>query len=67
MNVASDVDPGAILRIGEVASRAGVSPRTLRYHEELGLLTPAATARVAHADTPRPMSPGWCGSESSKT
>ncbi|MFB3738139.1 MAG: MerR family transcriptional regulator [Candidatus Velamenicoccus archaeovorus] len=28
-------------RIGEVAERAGVTPRTLRYYEELGLLAPA--------------------------
>jgi DNA-binding transcriptional MerR regulator len=26
------------LRIGEVAERAGVTPRTIRYYEELGLL-----------------------------
>ena len=30
-----------LLRIGEVAGRAGVSPRTLRYYEELGLLVPS--------------------------
>lgn len=32
-------DPG--LRIGDVAARANVSTRTLRYYEELGLLTPS--------------------------
>ncbi|HZT53107.1 MAG TPA: MerR family transcriptional regulator [Gaiellaceae bacterium] len=29
---------GAALRIGEVAQRVGVTPRTIRYYEELGLL-----------------------------
>ncbi|MGI9119457.1 MAG: MerR family transcriptional regulator [Acidimicrobiales bacterium] len=58
MNVASDVDPGAILRIGEVALRAGVSPRTLRYYEELGLLTPCGHSpggarRYSEADVAR--------------
>jgi DNA-binding transcriptional MerR regulator len=35
-------EPGeARFRIGEVAAQAGVSPRTLRYYQELGLLDPA--------------------------
>ena len=29
------------LRISDAAARAGVSPRTLRYYEELGLLNPS--------------------------
>ena len=34
------------LRIGEVAKRAGTTPRTIRYYEELGLL-PEAPSRDA--------------------
>jgi DNA-binding transcriptional MerR regulator len=37
-------DPGASaegLRISDAAARAGVSARTLRYYEELGLLSPS--------------------------
>lgn len=32
------------LRIGEVAAQAGVSTRTLRYYQELGMLAPGHTA-----------------------
>ncbi|HMD46912.1 MAG TPA: MerR family transcriptional regulator [Acidimicrobiales bacterium] len=32
---------GRLLRIGEMAERTGVSERTLRYYEEIGLLVPA--------------------------
>jgi MerR family transcriptional regulator, copper efflux regulator len=31
----------ATMRIGELATRAGVTPRTIRYYEDLGLLAPA--------------------------
>jgi DNA-binding transcriptional MerR regulator len=33
--------PEASLRISDAAARAGVSPRTLRYYDELGLLSPS--------------------------
>ena len=36
-------------RIGEVAERVGITTRTIRYYEELGLLgSPAARAKGAH-------------------
>ena len=34
--------PGGDLPIGKAAALAGVSTRTLRYYEQLGLLTPSA-------------------------
>jgi DNA-binding transcriptional MerR regulator len=38
-----DPDPTPRLRIGEAAALAGMSTRTLRYYQELGLLTPSGT------------------------
>lgn len=35
-------------RIGEVAERVGVTTRTIRYYEELGLLGSAGRAKGAH-------------------
>jgi DNA-binding transcriptional MerR regulator len=40
MDEPTDTEPR--LRIGEVAKQTGVTPRTLRYWEEIGLLRPAA-------------------------
>ena len=36
------------LRIGEVAQRVGVTPRTIRYYEELGLLGSGEREKGAH-------------------
>jgi DNA-binding transcriptional MerR regulator len=38
---ATEASAPQLLRIGEAAQQAGVSNRTLRYYEELGLLRPA--------------------------
>lgn len=34
-------ESGPLMQIGEVAERTGLTPRTLRYWEEIGLLPPA--------------------------
>jgi DNA-binding transcriptional MerR regulator len=36
------------LRIGEIAERSGVTPRTIRYYEELGLLPRTERAQGKH-------------------
>ena len=38
----ADLGPDRLRRIGAAASETGVSERTLRYYEEIGLLSPAA-------------------------
>ena len=37
-----------MIRIGEVAERVGVTPRTIRYYEEIGLLPGGERAKGAH-------------------
>jgi MerR family transcriptional regulator, repressor of the yfmOP operon len=54
----ADPDPTPRLRIGEAAAQAGMSTRTLRYYQELGLLTPSGTTaggarRYSDADVAR--------------
>jgi MerR family transcriptional regulator, repressor of the yfmOP operon len=36
------------MRIGEVAERVGVTPRTIRYYEEIGLLPDTTRAKGSH-------------------
>lgn len=38
----------ALLRIHDVAAETGLTPRTIRYYEELGLLAPAARSEGAY-------------------
>ena len=35
-------DSAQLLSIGEASERAGVSPRALRYYQQIGLITPSA-------------------------
>jgi DNA-binding transcriptional MerR regulator len=37
-----------VIRIGEVAERSGVTPRTIRYYEEIGLLTSGERRKGEH-------------------
>ncbi|MHB8467018.1 MAG: helix-turn-helix domain-containing protein [Acidimicrobiales bacterium] len=57
-DTAESFDTEPRLRIGEAALAAGVSARTLRYYQEIGLLTPAGTTaggarRYSEADVAR--------------
>lgn len=45
------------MQIGEVATRTGLSLRTIRHYEETGLVVPSARSRAGSASTPRPTSP----------
>jgi DNA-binding transcriptional MerR regulator len=58
MGAGVTTDGGALHRIGEVAARAGVTTRTLRYYQELGLLAPSGrspggTRRYSESDIAR--------------
>jgi MerR family transcriptional regulator, repressor of the yfmOP operon len=37
-----------VIRIGEVAERVGITPRTIRYYEEIGLLPGSDREKGAH-------------------
>lgn len=40
--------PSRLLRIQEVAAETGLTPRSIRYYEEMGLLAPAARSEGAY-------------------
>ena len=47
----AEIDPAApprLLRITEVATEVGLTPRSIRYYEEIGLLNPAARSEGAY-------------------
>lgn len=44
----STIEAETPFRIGELARRAGVTPRAVRYYEQLGLLPPHGRADGAH-------------------
>lgn len=41
------------MRIGELGERVGVSPKTIRYYEDVGLLAPPARAASGYRDYDR--------------
>jgi DNA-binding transcriptional MerR regulator len=45
---AAPADPDRLLRIQEVSELVGLTPRTIRYYEEVGLLEPAARSEGAY-------------------
>ena len=47
-NPASDPPGPRLLRIQEVAAETGLTPRSIRYYEEVGLLRPAARSPGAY-------------------
>jgi DNA-binding transcriptional MerR regulator len=58
MGTSMSVEPEVAYRIGEVATRTGVSTRTLRYYEELGLIdlpgkSSGGSRRYSDADVAR--------------
>ena len=38
------------MRIGEIAKRSGVSPKTIRYYEDIGLLPPPPRTAAGYRD-----------------
>src|SRR5690349_14968533 len=43
-----DTPPSTLLKIQEVAAETGLTPRSIRYYEEVGLLEPAGRSEGAY-------------------
>jgi len=43
-----DENAGDGLRIGQLATTVGINPKTIRYYEELGLLSPVVRTRAGY-------------------
>jgi DNA-binding transcriptional MerR regulator len=48
MRASDESDTRPLLRIQEVAAEVGLTPRSIRYYEEVGLLEPAARSEGAY-------------------
>ncbi len=42
--------PGSVMHIGELAERSGLSLRTLRHYDEIGLLTPSGRTTAGYRE-----------------
>jgi hypothetical protein len=51
-----------MVHIGAVVERTGLSHRTIRYYEEMGLVAPAGARRAASGSTTTPGSRGCSSS-----
>ncbi len=50
------------MRIGELAAKAGITTKTLRYYEETGLLPPPERAANGYRDYGQSALTGWISS-----
>lgn len=48
------------MQIGEVAERIGLSLRTIRYYEEVGLVVPSVRSQGGFRLYTEPECSGWC-------
>ena len=54
MGAGMTIEGGPLYRIGEVATRAAVTTRTVRYYQEFGLLVPSGRSPGGPKSSRRP-------------